>query len=67
MPAIDPRILEKFQIEFDASKDRAAGYQTSILELESRLAVLQDNLIGETNIQDAINQALIILGEEPLS
>lgn len=65
--AVDPRILAKFQQEFDDSKNRAAEYQTRIDGLNADLDQLNANLSGESGIQDAINAALTQLGEAPLS
>lgn len=65
--SLDPRILERFQEEFNASKLREADAQARVAALTTDLAAFQARVDDEAGIQQAINDALTTLGQPTFS
>lgn len=65
--AVDTRILERFQAEFQASKQREADAQNALDQAQSAVDLWTAKIADESGIQQALNAALVQLGEAPLS
>lgn len=64
--SLDPRILERFQYEFQASKEREADAQARVDALNVDLAAWQAKVEEEKEIQQAVNDTLQQLGVAPV-
>lgn len=64
--SLDPRILERFELEYSLSKQREADAQERVDSLTAELTAYQSKVSDEQGIQQAINNALGQLGVAPL-